>query len=128
MFYFTLLSSCARNCKYQSELFLKLGTVGNEYLYELGERTRSFLGFYFWIDKNSSWSEDNETDEWNTYILSFDLLWFQVVFEMYGRSLLKAAWRHITWKEEEPEDRNFDPHLGCQNWPVCDTEGCGGGK
>lgn len=28
------------------------------------------------------------------------------------------------------EDIDFgaDPHLGCQNWPVCDTEGCGGGK
>jgi len=128
MFYFTLLSSCARNSKYQSELFLKLGTVGNEYLYELGERTRSFLGFYFWIDKGSVWSGDDVPKDLNTYILSFDLLWFQIVFEMYGKTLLKAAWRHITWKKEEEEHEDDDAHLGCQNWPVCDTEGCGGGK
>ena len=125
MFYFTLLSSCARNCKYQTEFFLKLGTVGNEYLYELGERTRSFLGFYFWIDKNSAWSEDNNPEEWNTYVVSFDLLWFKAAFEMYGKTLLKAAWRHITWKKEE-EHEDYDSHLGCQNWPVCDLEGCGG--
>ena len=128
MFYFTLLSSCARNCKAQSELFLKLGTIGNEYLYQLGEQTRSFLGFYFWIDKDSPWSVDNDTDKWNTYILSFDLLWFQIVFEMYGKTFLKAAWRHITWKKEEEEHEDYDSHLGCQNWPVCDLEGCGGGK
>tara|TARA_R110000803_G_scaffold1228_7_gene4035 strand:- start:1345 stop:1749 length:405 start_codon:yes stop_codon:yes gene_type:complete len=41
------------------------------------------------------------------------------------------------WKDKEKEKRmkeeyanryNDDKHLNCQNYPVCDTEGCGGGE
>ena len=30
--------------------------------------------------------------------------------------------------EEEDDDYNEEEHLGCLNFPFCDTEGCGGGK
>jgi len=29
---------------------------------------------------------------------------------------------------DEENDYNEEEHLSCQNFPVCDTEGCGGGK
>ena len=29
---------------------------------------------------------------------------------------------------ERLQGEDNDLHLTCQNWPVCDTEGCGGGK
>ena len=30
--------------------------------------------------------------------------------------------------EEEDDDYNEEEHLGCLNFPFCDTEGCGGGE
>ena len=128
MYYFTLLSSCARNCKQQAECFFKLFTVGNERLYELGPETRSLFGFYFWIDKDIEWTgEENATRE---YVISFDLFWFHKRWEMYGKTFKEAVKNYITWREHDEitEHEDYDPHLGCQNWPVCDLEGCGGGK
>ena len=123
MYYFTLLSACARNCEQQAECFLKLFTVGNERLFELGEATRSLIGFYFWVDKDVEWTgKENPTHE---YVISFDLFWFHKQWELYGKTFKHAIKNYITWKEEEQD--GDEAHLSCQNWPNCDTVGCGGG-
>ena len=97
MYYFTLLSSCARSCKRQAECFFKLFTVGNEHLYELGDETRSLFGFYFWIDKDIEWTgEENATRE---YVISFDLFWFNKRWELYGKTFREAVKNYITWSK-----------------------------
>ena len=117
--YFNALSACYRRCSSQGEYYIKLLAIGNENPHELGEKTRSFLGFYYFRESLTLCKEHD-----NVYIIWFDFLWFSKGIEAYGQTPWEAIYKYATWiEEDEGEDETL--HLGCRNYPVCDTEGCG---
>ena len=120
--YFNALSACYRRCSSQGEYYIKLFAIGKENPYELGEKTRSLLGFYYFRENQTSY--ENPKDRWNCYIIWFDFLWFSKGIEAYGQTPWEAIYKYATWvDEDEGDDETL--HLGCRNYPVCDTEGCG---
>ncbi len=97
--YFNALSACYRRCSSQGEYYIKLLAIGKENPYELGEKTRSFLGFYYFRERDHSYK--NPKDWWNTYYIWFDFLWFSKGIECFGQTPWEAIYSYITWKEEE---------------------------
>ena len=88
--YFNALSACYRRCSSQGEYYIKLLAIGKENPYELGETTRSFLGFYYFRENHTS--GENPKDQYNGYIIWFDFLWFSKGIEAYGPTPWEAIY------------------------------------
>jgi hypothetical protein len=54
--------------------------------------------------------------------------WYEIYNKAFAELIYQAGWQdameEVKLKEKNAVD-GYDPHVGCVNWPNCETEGCG---
>ena len=62
------------------------------------------------------------------WLLGNDVDYKDIVKALEVSGLISSKLARDLEKYDDDDTYNEEEHLGCQNFPVCDTEGCGGGK
>ena len=62
------------------------------------------------------------------WLLGNDVNYKDIVKALEVSGLISSKLARDLEKYDDDDTYNEEEHLGCQNFPVCDTEGCGGGK
>jgi len=62
------------------------------------------------------------------WLLGNDVDYEDVLKSLQVSSLISSKLARDLEDYADDDTYNEEEHLNCQNFPVCDTEGCGGGK